>query len=157
RLEEEHHLMIFAHPDEEWAFMPRDLDQQAQGLIYGTHWPYQPEFATIVKPKELSENGRYAAVSHHASFLYVQSGEVDSSALLIAAQTVGTAARFQLIWRNASKQVSDFQRNKQQKLVGRQTRKSLAPLADEMGNLELDLTFNVQTAADLGLGSTTAF
>src|SRR5262249_45578539 len=101
---------------------------------------------------------RYAAVSHHASVLYGQSGAVDSSVLLIAAQTVGTATRFQFIWSRAFHMVSEFQDNKSWKdEVGQQTRESLAPLADEMGNLELDLTFNVQTAADMGLGSTTTF
>jgi len=168
-LEEEHHLLVFAGPVNPTNQgcpgepMPADLDDQARALIYGVHWPFQSEFATITRPPDLNTQpddtrrpGRYAAISHYASVLYGQSGEVNASALLIAAQTVGTAARFQRIWRRASQQVAEFQRDKQAK-TGKQTRESLAPLADEMGDLELDLTFNVQTAADLGLGSTTAF
>jgi hypothetical protein len=163
RLEDERHLLVFAYPTDNSTARPPNLDEQVRSLIQGVHWPYEPEFATIKNPRELNAesgdvaDGRYAAISHYASVLYGHSGAVNASALLIAAQTVGTAARFQLIWRKASKQVEDFQRNKQAQAVRQQSRESLADLADEMGNLELDLTFNVQTAADLGLGSTTAF
>jgi hypothetical protein len=64
---------------------------------------------------------------------------------------VGTASRFQQIWQEAYRQVRRFQVDKQAKVAGKQERKDLETLADEMGNLELDLAFSVETAADLGL------
>jgi hypothetical protein len=81
---------------------------------------------------------------------------VENSVFLTTVQAVGTAARFQRIWRDAYYQVQLFQSGKQAKRAGEQIRKDLELLADEMGNLELDLAFSVETAADLGLGSTTS-
>jgi hypothetical protein len=160
-LDRERHTLVFVQPTRAGAAAgsvdPEVLDEVARSLIYGVHWPHRAEFTTIETPKELTRPGQaLAAVSHYASVLYGHTDEVHSSVLLSTVQTVGTAARFQWIWQQAYRQVRDFQISKQAHETGKQTRESLAPLADEMGNLELDLTFNVQTAADLGLGSTTA-
>jgi hypothetical protein len=156
----ERHTLVFVqrtHRTEPDEFLdPAGLDEVARGLVYGVHWPHRREFTTVYTPEELAGPGRLAAVSHYASVLFGQADEVHSSVLLSTVQTVGTAARFQWIWRQAYRQVREFQVSKQAHQNGQQTRESLAPLADEMGNLELDLTFNVQTAADLGLGSTIA-
>jgi hypothetical protein len=158
----ERHTLVFVQPTgevspEAWQHEAPEIERIARTIIHGAYWPYRAEFSTIYVPGALYEvDGALAVVSHYASVLYGQPDVVHSSVLLSTVQTVGTAARFQWIWRSAYSKVRDFQMNKQQQQTGRQTRDSLAPLADEMGNLELDLTFNVQTAADLGLSSTPA-
>lgn len=131
--------------------------QVVAGILYGVQPPYRPEFTQLIRPKSLNrEQGIYAAVSEYSSFLYGQQSEVENSVLLTTVQAVGTAARFQRIWRDAYFHVQQFQATKQAGRSGMQTREDLEKLADEMGNLELDLAFSVETAADLGLGSTTA-
>jgi hypothetical protein len=127
------------------------------GILYGIQPPYRREFTQLERPESLNqEAGTYAAVSQTSSFFYGHMGEVENSVLLTTVQAVGTAARFQRIWRDAYYQVQQFQSSKQKRQSGEQVRKDLELLADEMGNLELDLAFSVETAADLGLGSTTS-
>jgi hypothetical protein len=125
------------------------------GILYGIQPPYRPEFTRVEEPESLNrEDGKYAAVSETSSFFYGHPHVVENSVFLTTVQAVGTAARFQRIWRDAYYQVQHFQEKGQAKQAGKQTREGLKVLADEMGNLELDLAFSVETAADLGLGST---
>jgi hypothetical protein len=140
------------------APLPPAADSEViPGLLFGIRWPFRAEFCKLDQPEELNrEAGTFAAVSDHTSFFHAQPGPVEASVLLTTVQAVGTSARFQRIWRDAYYHVTVFQQNKQSPETGKQTRKDLESLADEMGNLELDLAFSVQTAADLGLGSTTA-
>lgn len=111
----------------------------------------RPRFRTLVFPDGLSEDGSFSAVGGRASFLSGHSAEVENSILLTTVQAVGTASRFQQIWQEAYYRVQEFQAKKQRAGIGVQQRKDMEDLADRMGNLELDLAFNVQTAADLGL------
>lgn len=140
--------------------LPDKADQTIRGVLYDLRWPFRPEFTDLRRPASLNQDTTsYAAVTQYSSFFYGQAGaerEVENSILLTTIQAVGTAARFNRIWRDAYFQVQDFQKKKQAPRSGRQTRKELETLADEMGNLELDLAFSVETAADLGLGSATA-
>jgi hypothetical protein len=66
-------------------------------------------------------------------------------------QAVGTAARFREIWHAAHQCVQTFRETGQARNVGQQRRADLEDLVDELGNLELDLSFSVETPADLGL------
>jgi AcrR family transcriptional regulator len=111
----------------------------------------RPRFNTLVEPAGLSEDGSYGAVGGRASFLCGHSADVEISVFLTTVQAVGTASRFQQIWQEAYYRVQEFQDKKQRKEIGIQQREDMAELADRMGNLELDLAFSVQTAADLGL------
>jgi len=111
----------------------------------------RPRFSTLVEPAGLSEDGSYSVVGDRASFLCGHSADVENSVFLTTVQAVGTASRFQQIWQEAYYRVQEFQDNKQHKEIGVQQREDMAELADRMGNLELDLAFSVQTAADLGL------
>jgi hypothetical protein len=115
----------------------------------------RPRFTAMLEPPSLSQDGSYAAVGAQASFLSQHSAEVENSIFLTTVQAVGTASRFQQIWQEAYYRVQDFQENKQKKEAGVQRREDMAELADRMGNLELDLAFSVQTAADLGLNPST--
>lgn len=121
-------------------------------LIYRINPPYRPEFTKLRQPDGLNQaTSTFGAVSPAISFLYGHSDDVEQSVFLTTVQAVGTASRFQQIWQEAYRQVSRFQTDNQEKEAGKQERKDLEILADEMGNLELDLAFSVETAADLGL------
>lgn len=121
-------------------------------LIYRVNPPYRAEFTKLRQPDGLNHTAStFGAVSPAISFLYGHSDDVENSVFLTTIQAVGTAWRFQQIWQEAYRQVSRFQLDKQEKVAGKQERKDLEILADEMGNLELDLAFSVETAADLGL------
>jgi hypothetical protein len=111
----------------------------------------RPPFSTLIEPAGLSEDGSYSAVGGRASFLCGHTADVENSVFLTTVQAVGTASRFQQIWQEAYYRVQEFQDKKQRKEIGVQQREDMAELADRMGNLELDLAFSVQTAADLGL------
>jgi hypothetical protein len=115
----------------------------------------RPRFTALIEPHGLSEDGSYAAVGARASFLSRHTAEVENSVFLTTVQAVGTASRFQQIWQEAYYRVQEFQDHKQRKETGVQQREDMAELADRMGNLELDLAFSVQTAADLGLNPST--
>jgi hypothetical protein len=151
---QERHCLVFI---EDLHDIRPPADDAIAGILYGIQPPYRPEFTRLERPKSLNqETGTYAAVTPTSSFFYGHPGVVENSVFLTTVQAVGTAARFQRIWRDAYFQVRHFQAGKQAKQSGQQVRKDLELLADEMGNLELDLAFSVETAADLGLGSTTS-
>jgi hypothetical protein len=121
-------------------------------ILYQINPPYRSEFTVLKRPDGLNREERaYCAVSPAISFLYGHPDDVENSVFLTAVQAIGTASRFQQIWQDAYQRVRDFQVHKQAKETGKQQRKDLEVLADEMGNLELDLAFSVETAADLGL------
>jgi hypothetical protein len=151
----ERHALVFIS---DLRDAPPPSDDTVAGILYGIQPPYRPEFTKLERPTSLNqEAGTYAAVSQTSSFFYGHPSEVENSAFLTTVQAVGTAARFQQIWRDAYYHVQLFQSSgRQAKKAGEQGRKGLETLADEMGNLELDLAFSVETAADLGLGSTTS-
>jgi hypothetical protein len=151
----ERHVLVFVT---DLNGSPAPQHETVAGILYGIQPPYRPEFTNLQRPPSLNqEEGSYSAVSQSSSFFYGQSIEVENSAFLTTVQAVGTAARFQRIWQDAYYQVQKFQSSgRQAKEAGLQDRKGLEILADEMGNLELDLAFSVETAADLGLGSTTS-
>lgn len=148
---ERHHLVLIrelngAPPPGDGVIMP---------ILYGIEPPYRPEFVTLRRPEGLNrEEDAFGAVSSTVSFLYGHEDDVEKSVFLTTVQAVGTASRFQQIWQDAYHQVQEFQTSKQAKETGVQLRKDLETLADHMGNLELDLAFSVETAADLGLQTT---
>jgi hypothetical protein len=152
---QERHALVFIENLQE---REAPADAAVAGILHGIQPPYRPEFTQLERPESLNqEAGKYAAVSPTSSFFYGHPSVVENSVFLTTVQAVGTAARFQRIWRDAYYQVQEFQSSgRQAKRAGEQRRKDLELLADEMGNLELDLAFSVETAADLGLGSTTS-
>lgn len=83
-------------------------------------------------------------VTPYASLLYGHRDYVEASIFLSTVHAVGTAARFRYIWREAYHQVLQFREQKQAMLTGEQTRDDLEILADNLGNLEFDLTFSVE-------------
>ncbi|HEY6425365.1 MAG TPA: hypothetical protein VIY28_19405 [Pseudonocardiaceae bacterium] len=145
----ERHQIVFAERTEG---RPPPNDEMIKVILYRLEPPNRPEFMKYRKPSGLNEVGRtLCAVTPYASLLYGQQGYVENSVFLTAVQAVGTAARFRQIWHKAHGQVSKFRKGGQEEEVGTQRRGGLEFLADELGNLELDLSFSVETSADLGL------
>lgn len=121
-------------------------------ILYRTDPPYRQEVMKLAYPAGLNRgSGRFAAVTPYVSFIYGHEDYVDYSVFLTTVQAVGTAAQFSEIWYRAYHLIRMFRSEKQQDVVGLQRRQDLEDLVDELGNLQLDLSFSVETSADLGL------
>jgi hypothetical protein len=121
-------------------------------IIYRVEPPNRPEFMQIRLPSGLNEaQHTLGAVTPYVSLLYGHQDYIENSVFLTAVQAVGTTARFRQIWHKAHGQVRDFRYEMQNADVGKQRRADMEFLVDELGNLELDLSFSVETSADLGL------
>src|SRR5215471_667652 len=145
----ERHQVVFA-PYVEGGTLP---DEEAvKRIIYRVDPPNRPEFMTVRRPSGLNEAGRtLGAVTPYVSLLYGHQDYIENSVFLTAVQAVGTTARFRQIWHRAHGRVRDFRYTVQNPEVGKQRRADMEFLVDELGNLELDLSFSVETSADLGL------
>src|SRR5262249_25577527 len=95
--------------------------------------------------------GTLCAVTPYVSLLSDHPDYLENSVFLTVVQAIGTAARFRQIWHRAYGEVRGFRREGQAESSGMQQRDGLERLADELGNLELDLSFMVETSGDLGL------
>ena len=145
----ERHQIVFA---EHAKGRRPPTDEMVKVILYRVEPPNRPEFMEYRKPSGLNQIGRkLCAVTPYVSLLYGQQGYVENSVFLTVVQAVGTAARFRQIWHKAHGQVREFRRSGQEESPGTQRRGSLEFLADDLGNLELDLSFSVDASADLGL------
>ena len=121
-------------------------------ILYRINPPYRQEFMPLALPSGLNqEESTFGAVTPYVSLLFGHEKFVDDSVFLTTVQAVGTAARFRQIWHAAHQNVRTFRETGQARKVGEQRRADLEELVDELGNLELDLSFSVETSADLGL------
>jgi hypothetical protein len=146
----ERHQVVFA-PYVEGSSFP-DNEDAVKAIIYRVDPPNRPEFMSVRRPSGLNEAGHtLGAVTPYVSLLYGHQDYIENSVFLTAVQAVGTTARFRQIWHQAHGQVRDFRYTMQDPLVGRQRRADMEFLVDELGNLELDLSFSVETSSDLGL------
>jgi hypothetical protein len=144
-----HQLVFVRHEGDSPTPTPSDV--VVESILYGTNEPYRPEFSTYKRPEGLNRaQNSLAVVSVDASIFYGQPKLVETSVFLTTVQAVGTASRFNQIWRDAYFGVKKFQDEQQRADTGTQERKDLEELADQMGNLELDLAFSVEAAAELG-------
>src|SRR5215475_1427250 len=148
RLPPERHQIVFAPPIEGQLL----TDEQVQPILYRAEPPFRPEFIEIRRPLGLNPDDRTRGlVTPYTSLLVGHNEYIDNSVFLTAVQAVGTSARFRQIWHRAHGQVRDFRYKMQEEDVGVQTRAGMERLADELGNLELELSFSVETSSDLGL------
>lgn len=144
----ERHQIVFVEHTEG---TPPD-DKMIKDILYRVDPPNRPEFMEYKKPSGLNQIDRtLCAVTPYVSLLYGQQTYVENSVFLTVVQAVGTAARFRQIWHEAHSRVRKFRNDYQEKRLGVQRRGDLEFLADELGNLALDLSFSVETSADLGL------
>lgn len=153
----ERHQIVFAEQiaapptNSRKAPSPEQTDEVIKAILYRVQAPDRPEFSRYERIKELSDGNKICAVTPYASLLSNHQDYLENSIFLTVVQAVGTAARFRQIWHQANHEVRNFRRTGQAQLVGRQSRRKLQNLADEFGNLQLDLGFSVETSADLGL------
>ena len=153
------------------VFVPRSFQaprrEVVDEILYRDSLPFRPEFVFHRLPKQLnipveSESGGdrlqkqlsalysttgqrvLGVVTPHVSLLYGHREYVENSIVLSTVHAVGTAARFRYIWRTAYEQVLEFREKKQRTEAGLQTRNDLEILADNLGNLEFELTFSVE-------------
>ncbi|MGH3838157.1 MAG: hypothetical protein ACRDSF_21055, partial [Pseudonocardiaceae bacterium] len=144
---ERHQIVFIGHTES----TPPD-DETIKNILYRAEPPNRPEFMEYKKPSGLNQTGRtLCAVTPYVSLLYGQQTYVENSVFLTVVQAVGTAARFRQIWQTVHNRVRKFRNDDLEKRLGAQRRGDLEFLADELGNLELDLSFSVETSADPGL------
>jgi hypothetical protein len=153
----ERHQIVFAAGIGELADGEKTREEKEKrieatiGLIlYRSDPPYRPQFMPLYRPTGLNTENAIGAVTPYVSLLSGHPDYVENSVFLTVVQAVGTSARFRQIWHRAHRRVREFRRN-QAEDVGKQTKKAMEILADELGNLELDLSFSVEASADLGL------
>jgi hypothetical protein len=145
---ERHQIVIVSHQES------RELpaDEVVQRILYRVDPPFRPEFMKVRSPDGLNRaKHTLGAVTPYTSLLYGHPDYIENSVFLTTVQAVGTAARFRQIWHRAHGQVRQFRYERQEEEVGKQRREDMERLVDELGNLELDLSFSVETSADLGL------
>ncbi|MFI6072228.1 hypothetical protein ACIA5C_11630 [Actinoplanes sp. NPDC051343] len=141
----ERHQLIFVTPPAD-AHKPRD--GEIDNLLFRHSRPYSKEFARVLRPEQLNETTTdrvtLGVVSTYVSLLYGHQREVEDSIYLSTVHAVGTASIFRQIWHDSYRQVREFRMTGQAQVAGEQTRDALEGLADNLGNLEFDLTFSVE-------------
>lgn len=145
-LHPERHQLVFVTERSEAAQMPGA--EAIYKIVYRRTAPYSREFGRLQSPAQLnlSYNGvqsKLGVVTPYVSLLYGHEPYVENSIFLSTVHAVGTASTFRQIWHDSYKEVREFRDKGQAKQAGQQTRKALETVADNLGNLEFDLTFSV--------------
>ncbi len=146
-IEPERHQLVLVprHYVRMWRIPRKDVVDK---IVFRSDPPYRKEFGSRYKPDQLNlqaEDGpSLGVVTPYASLIFGHKSFVEASALLSTVHAVGTASRFRQIWHEAYRQVRIFRAENQRQDVGQQRRDDLEKLADNLGNLEFDLTFSVE-------------
>jgi hypothetical protein len=128
---------------------PQQLNSHLKQSVDGASWAEPPmglpnRRRNDADQDDSAQKQTLGIVTPYASLLYGQEKYVEASIFLSTVHAVGTAARFRHIWREAYQQALWFREQKQETVAGKQTRDSLEFLADNLGNLEFDLTVSVE-------------
>jgi len=143
----ERHQVVF---DEELA--PEDCDDLVQRLIYRADLPYRKEYSAIRYPGELNRRpGWLAAVGPYVSVICGHPDFIENAIFLSAVQAVAAAAQLRAIRHAAYADVRQFRDLEAAGGTTRDRRRTLERIADQLGNLELELSYSVEASADLGL------
>jgi hypothetical protein len=145
----ERHQLVFMSARE-----PSDVpdDDAVQRLIYRSDLPYRREFSSIAYPAELNRRpSTVAAVGPYVSVLAGQQDYLENTLFLSAAQAVGAAAKLREIRDDAYRAVGSFRLTESTATSTQQRRRVLSQLAEQLSNLELELSFSVEAGGDLGL------
>jgi hypothetical protein len=150
KLPPERHQIVFAPRTEGGQPL---TEAQVEPILYRSEPPFRPEFIDLKRPAGLNPSGadKVGLVTPYTSLLVGHNQYIQNSVFLTAVQAVGTSARFRQIWHRTHAMVSQFRARFQAEEVGVQSRAGMEELADELGNLELELSFSVETSSDLGL------
>jgi hypothetical protein len=143
----ERHQMVFGatRPEKDW-------EDVLQRLIYRTDLPYRKEYSAIRYPAELNRRpGWLAGVGPYVSVVCGHSDFIENAVFLSAVQAVGAAAQLRAIRQAAYADVRLFRNVEAAGGTTRDRRRMLERIADQLGDLELELSYSVEASADLGL------
>ncbi|MEW9533596.1 hypothetical protein [Microbispora sp. NPDC049125] len=127
-------------------------DDIVQRVIYRSDLPYRKEYSAITYPSELNRRpDTVAAVGPYVSVLGGQQDYVENTVFLSAVQGVASAARLREIRSAAYSAVAAFRTGDRAHQATQARRKTLERLSDQLGDMELDLSYSVEATADLGL------
>ena len=142
----ERHQMVFSRD-----LVPEDYEDLAQRLIYRADLPYRKDFSSIRYPPELNRRpGWLAAVGPYVSVICGQADFLENAIFISAVQGVAAAAQLRAIRQAAYADVALF-RSLEAQSSTRDRRRTLERIADQLGDLELELSYGVEATADLGL------
>jgi hypothetical protein len=123
-----------------------------QRLIYRSDLDYRKEYSLIRYPAELNRRrGWLAAVGPYVSVACGHPGFIENALFLSAVQAVAAAAQLRAIRHAAYEDVRLFRSFESAGGSTRARRRTLEGIADQLGDLELELSYSVEASADLGL------
>lgn len=147
QLPPERHQLAYGAP-----LPTRDCEDLIQRIIYRQDLPYQKEFSVIRFPAELNRRpGNSVGIGPYVSAICGHQNDVENCALISAAQAVASAARLREIRQAAYDAVASLRYVEHGTIPTHSRRRILEDLADQLTNLELELSHSVEAPADIGL------
>ena len=145
----ERHEIVF---DESPAADVADGEDLVQRLVYRADQPYRREYSAIRYPAELNRRpGWLAAVGPYVSVICGHPDFIENSIFVSAVQAVAAAAQLRAIRQAAHANVRQFRNFEAADGSTQARRLTLERIADQLGDLELELSYSVEATADLGL------
>ena len=147
-LPERHQLVLDPSPAPEVD----DCEDLIQRLVYRADLPYRREYSSIRYPPELNRRpGWLAAVGPYVSVVCGHPEFIVDSIFISAVQAVAAAAQLRQIRQAAYADVRQFRNVEAAGGTTQDRRRTLERIADQLGDLELELSYSVEATADLGL------
>jgi hypothetical protein len=147
-LPERHQIVLDASPAPD-GDGGEDLVQR---LIYRADLPYRKEYSAIRYPAELNRRpGWLAAVGPYVSVICGHPDFLQNAIFISAVQAVAAAAQLRAIRQAAYADVRQFRSLQAADGSTANRRRTLERIADQLGDLELELSYSVEATADLGL------
>jgi hypothetical protein len=147
-LPERHEIVLDESPG------PDDDDGEdlIQRLIYRADLPYRREYSAIRYPAELNRRpGWLTAVGPYVSVVCGHPDFIENAIFISAVQAVAAAAQLRAIREAAHADVRQFRDFEATQGTTQARRRALERIADQLGDLELELSYSVEATADLGL------
>jgi len=142
----ERHQIVFDHDP-----APDDCEDLVQRLIYRADLPYRKKYSAIRYPAELNRRpGWLTAVGPYVSVVCGHQDYVENAVFASAVHGVAAAAQLRAIRHAAYADVRLF-RNLEGEAGTQARRRTLERISDQLGDLELELSYSVEACADLGL------
>ena len=143
----ERHQIVFDHEP-----VIDGCEDLVQRMIYRADLPYRREYSAIRYPAELNRRpGWLTAVGPYVSVVCGHQGYVENTIFVSAVIQVAAAAQLRAIRHAAYADVRLFRNFESDTGGTKARRRTLERIADQLGDLELELSYSVEAAADLGL------
>ncbi|MHA5050590.1 hypothetical protein [Streptomyces sp. SD15] len=145
-LQERHQLVFRASPTAQDVPSPDTV----QRVIYRADLPARPDHDSICQPAELNRRPTTTgALGPYVSLLTGHQDYVENTAFLSAVQAVASAARLREIRVEADSYTRHFRTRPDGGARPHERRTLLEHITDATGHLELELSYSVETPADL--------